>query len=208
VELLRVKRGDTFKVRFLTEVDGTLQHWVGKGSVPCQDESCPVKTHAIPRYYAGYASVERFEALPAPCWVACVLEVTESLLICFGEEVLRGTEWQVLQRNTRGTKSETYGYKTGNVDPRLLRSDIDYRPVVQRVYKGMPIRWGKTPLLSAPQIASVTPANAGGVAEPKQEASRGFVFQDDGLQRTVKERSAEYDRQKRAFLESLLGRGV
>ena len=65
--------------------------------------------------------------------------------------ILRGEVWDLYRRPGRRDREECWGDHIDDVNPQLLRTDVDFRAAVARLYRNLPIEWGKTPSLGAPQ---------------------------------------------------------
>jgi hypothetical protein len=172
VSLLSVPKEGRTTVRLLSAAMGILTHWVKRRPLACSGiATCPQALHRCTVTWKGYAAAEQWVDAPHARWYPCVLEITERLWESMMAVQLRGSVWQLERVAGPSGRIEVAGQVVDLVDPRKLRTDVDVRSVVCRVYRTTEIAWGVLPLLPPRQMLEpsldVAPPTAALPTDPK-----------------------------------------
>lgn len=159
-ELLPVPKQGIITVRFLGPCAGILTHWEksrrkgekGIGYACPGEQHCQPAIHRLSTCWKGYAPVDLWEESPHRRWHPWVLEITERLWDLLKTETLRGQMWKLFRVTNERGNVEVSGSLLELVEADELRTDIDIKPVVCRVFRTTLIAWGAKPVMPAAQI--------------------------------------------------------
>jgi hypothetical protein len=153
--------------------------------------------HRVKPVWKGYCPAECWQEQPYAAWWPCVLEVTERLWEKMEGITLRGTVWVIERVPGEGKRTEVTGAMIDRCDTAKLRTDVDIKPVVYRVYRTMQIEFGVKPVMPPRQMLlpssdappptaapPVDPRNIEGTPEWKADRAAAHA----ALQRALKNR--------------------
>lgn len=137
LEVLRVKPGDMFFARLLSEkYCGLFTHYYQKRSHVCKGEHCSSIIHKIDRTWKGYAAVEINSGKPNDRkWYPWVLEITEHLELDFRHRFKRGQTWELfcpaaVDRKRPGVEGKLWDVPTSATLP----AAFNIVPTIQNLY--------------------------------------------------------------------------
>lgn len=143
VALVSVPKDGSTEVRFLSEWQRCLTHWMGKRSLPCPGiDKCPRKRHEEPLNWRAYAAVELWLPAPTSTWTPGVLEITESLGDVLEGRKLVGEVWRLFRRPTAGKRRECYGELLEVGRPAPIVPTLWIETVLFRLWGTLECEWG------------------------------------------------------------------
>lgn len=173
VALVSVPKDGEASVRFISEWQRCLTHWMGKRSLPCAGvDKCPRKRHEEPVNWRAYAAVELWLPAPASTWSPGVLEITESLGDLLEGRKLIGEVWRLFRRPTAGKRRECYGQLVEVGRPAPIVPTLWIETVLFRLWGTLDVEWGAEQIKPPPLKVSTRSAPPPAATNVAPEADR------------------------------------
>lgn len=161
VRLLVVKSTYAPTVLFLSDLQGSIEHWDRKRTVPCRGPDCPPAIHRGTTLYYAYAAGLVWDTQTRK-WSPVVIQATSNLEEQLRGRSLRGEVWTLIRGDGRGPTGDLSGVYVERWDVNQLIPPFDPRPVICRAKGLQSITLGAKnptpPRLVLPEVELPAPA--------------------------------------------------